>query len=61
MNLKSWLVQTAELVLACLQEIFDESAYLRFLREHRLTASSDSYAEFLQERSAATARRPRCC
>jgi len=46
---------------AILSEIFDESAYSRFLRRRDLTPSRDSYAQFLRENDGARARRVRCC
>jgi hypothetical protein len=50
-----------DLVIAALREIFDESAYARFLQRHRMASSRAAYAAFLQESEAARARRPRCC
>jgi hypothetical protein len=44
-----------------LREIFDESAYTRFLERHGMPSSHAAYAEFLREREAARERRPRCC
>jgi hypothetical protein len=44
-----------------LREIFDESAYERFLARRGLASSPAAYAEFLQENDARRARRPRCC
>jgi len=61
MTLKAWLTQTVALFVSCLREIFDESAYARFLRQHRTSSSTESWAEFCREHSAAKARRPRCC
>ncbi|HZQ69288.1 MAG TPA: hypothetical protein VFA68_12275 [Terriglobales bacterium] len=48
-------------LLATLREVFDESAYVRFLERHGITASSASYARFVREQSEIKARRPRCC
>jgi hypothetical protein len=48
-------------LIATLQEIFDESAYMRFLAEHCLHASPASYAAFLRDQEGLKARRPRCC
>ena len=48
-------------VLAVLREIFDESAYARFLASRGVTSSRAAYAEFLRETEHARARRPRCC
>jgi len=47
--------------VAMLREIFDESAYERFLNRNELTSSRLSYAGFLKESEHAKARRPRCC
>jgi hypothetical protein len=44
-----------------LREIFDESAYQRFLERQELETSPQAYAEFLRETDATRARRPRCC
>ncbi len=57
----SRLHATAALFWAALREIFDESAYSRFLRCHQLPPSRASYAAFLREHAVRNARRPRCC
>jgi hypothetical protein len=44
-----------------LREIFDESAYQRFLDRTQLKSSSDAYAVFRQENEQSKSRRPRCC
>jgi len=44
-----------------LREIFDESAYSRFLARSGLASSVAAYAAFLRENETAKARRPRCC
>jgi hypothetical protein len=49
------------IVLAALREIFDESAYSRYLVSHHAAASRSSYAAFLREQEGLKARRPRCC
>jgi hypothetical protein len=49
------------ILLAALREIFDESAYARFLSTRNLSASRLSYAAFLKEQEGLKARRPRCC
>ena len=49
------------LLHATLQEIFDESAYARFLLQHNLENSPDSYRHYLQESDTHRQRRPRCC
>jgi Selenoprotein, putative len=50
-----------KIVIAALREIFDESAYERFLARTRAARSVVSYREFLREREAAVVRKPRCC
>jgi hypothetical protein len=55
------LRDAALLFLAALREIFDESAYTRFLTRSRMVASREAYAAFLRENELAKARRPRCC
>jgi hypothetical protein len=44
-----------------LREIFDESAYARFLARRHLASSSHAYAEFLAESGQYRERRPHCC
>lgn len=46
---------------ATLQEIFEESAYARFLERQQTTRSRQSYGAFLREQEHSKARRPRCC
>lgn len=48
-------------LLAVLREIFDESAYARFLVRSHSTSSKTAYAAFLEEHTSAQARRHRCC
>jgi hypothetical protein len=48
-------------LLATLREIFDESAYTRFLARTQMKSSSAAYAAFWREREAVHARRPKCC
>lgn len=56
------LVQNAWNVLcATLAEIFDESSYERFLERTLSSRSKESYRDFMREREAVSARRPRCC
>jgi len=52
---------TLSLLRAMLREIFDESAYARFLTRNRLASSPDAYGVFVREQAAAKSRRPRCC
>jgi hypothetical protein len=49
------------LFVAALREIFDESAYQRFLDRSQLESSVNAYAAFLRENDQAKSRRPRCC
>jgi len=49
------------LSLAALREIFDESAYARFLARHQMHSSAEAYSAFLHERAQTQAQRPRCC
>jgi hypothetical protein len=46
---------------AALREIFDESAYERFLTRTKSERTVTSYRAFLRERETAIARKPRCC
>jgi hypothetical protein len=55
------LSEMASLSRDMLKEIFDESAYQRFLDRSRLQSSPNAYAIFLQENEQAKSRRPRCC
>jgi hypothetical protein len=48
-------------VVATLREIFDESAYSRFLARHQKSSCPISYAAFLREQEGIKARRPKCC
>jgi|HubBroStandDraft_6_1064221.scaffolds.fasta_scaffold27673_3 hypothetical protein len=49
------------LLLATLREIFDESAYQRFLTNHHLNSGQAAYALFLREQETRKARQPKCC
>ena len=53
--------QPLALFRAALREIFDESAYRRFLTQHQLTSSPTAYSSFCHERDQGRASRPRCC
>ena len=65
MRLKSTVQEVigriASVVRSALQEIFDESAYARFLERGHLQTSPESYAAFLRENETSRQRRPRCC
>lgn len=55
------LTDFVSLLLSVLREIFDESAYDRFLSRNHFASSPQSYAAFLREHELIKARRPRCC
>jgi hypothetical protein len=55
------LRRVGTILLAMLREIFDESAYARFLSRHGLTSSVEAYAAFVREGEIVKARKPRCC
>jgi hypothetical protein len=55
------LKTAANILLATLQEIFDEASYRRFLKRTGLTSSREAYQSFCHEREEAQARRTRCC
>lgn len=59
--LRGFVRGMASIVRSALQEIFDESAYARFLERRQLRTSPESYAEFLRENEMLRQRRPRCC
>jgi hypothetical protein len=48
-------------IRATLREIFDESAYDRFLLRTHASRSRASYREFTRDRDAAMLKKPRCC
>ncbi len=60
-RLAARLSRVHTLMTATLREIFDESAYQRFLIRHDLHASAKTYAAFWSEHEAVKTRRPRCC
>jgi hypothetical protein len=49
------------ILLATLREIFDESAYHRFLLHHRLVPGRAAYASFLRDQESRKSRQPKCC
>jgi len=53
--------QAAATIVATLREIFDESAYSRFLARRGLSSCPGTYAAFLREQENLKARRPKCC
>lgn len=60
-QLSQLLARSLAITRATLQEIFEESAYARFLERRGLPSSREAYAAFLRETEAARVRRPRCC
>ena len=60
-RLKNFLREISSIVRAALKEIFDESAYARFLMRRQLRTSREAYAEFLRENETTRQRRARCC
>ena len=49
-----------QIMMSALREIFDESAYSRFLERTRTSSSPAAYAAFWRERES-TRPKPRCC
>jgi len=60
-TLRTSFAASLRVLLSMLREIFDESAYARFLNRNQLVSSRDAYAEFLREHASMKERRPRCC
>jgi hypothetical protein len=48
-------------VRGMLREIFDESAYDRFLLRTNASRTAASYRAFTRERDASMLKKPRCC
>jgi len=55
------LAKAARILFATLREIFDESAYARFLSRAEMASSPEAYAAFWRERESSQKPRPRCC
>jgi hypothetical protein len=55
------LRRTLQTIRATFREIFDESAYDRFLLRTHASRSVASYRAFTCERDAAIVKKPRCC
>ncbi len=55
------IVSGCRILVAALREIFDESAYARFLRRAGIASSREAYAAFRREFEEAKLRRPKCC
>lgn len=56
-----YVARIAQIVIAALREIFDESAYARFLGRAQMQSSPEAYAAFWRERETGQKPRPRCC
>jgi len=50
-----------QIILAIAREIFEESAYGRYLSRANMPSSPESYAAFRREYELMKARRPKCC
>ena len=61
MRIRDAVARSFRLARAALREIFDESAYERFLDRQRRASSQAAYSDFLREIEAVKARRPKCC
>jgi hypothetical protein len=57
----AWLPHAVATVASLLKEIFDESAYGRFLERNRIPSSQKAYAAFREENDRLKAQRPKCC
>ncbi len=61
LHLRAAVQRALSLTLAVLREIFDESAYARFLLRQQTGSSPEAYAAFLRERAQSQTRCSRCC
>ncbi len=55
------ILNAGRILLATLREIFDETAYARFLSRKQMASSPQAYAAFRREFEEAKTRRPKCC
>jgi chromosome condensin MukBEF complex kleisin-like MukF subunit len=60
-KLEHWARNVWTIFCAALGEVFDESAYERFLKQTCTSRSKESYRAFMHDREAALERKPRCC
>jgi hypothetical protein len=60
-SVSTWLVRAMTLLFSALREIFDESAYSRFLARRDMRSCRGSYAAFVREQEGIKARRAKCC
>jgi hypothetical protein len=56
-----YVAKAGRTLLAAIREIFDESAYDRFLLRTNASRSVASYRDFTRERDASMQKKPRCC
>jgi hypothetical protein len=55
------ILRACQLLSEAFREIFDESAYQRFLDRNHQESSPNAYAVFRQENEQSKSRRPKCC
>lgn len=60
-GVRAEITRACALLLAAMREVFDESAYERFLARAQMRSSPAAYSDFLRETETARARRPKCC
>ncbi len=60
-DVRAAVVRAFTILSATLREIFDESAYQRYLDRTRQQSSVEAYAVFRRENDQAKSRRPKCC
>jgi hypothetical protein len=60
-NQVCWAQNTWNFFYAAVAEIFDESAYRRFLQRTGSSRSKESYRDFIHEREITVAQKLRCC
>ena len=60
-SVPAFFTKAIQVLLAALREIFDESAYDRFLLRANAARSVASYRAFTRERDASMQKKPRCC
>jgi hypothetical protein len=56
-----WLHSLGQILRGILREIGDENAYERYLRQHSLPASRESWRRFSEDRMARKYARAKCC
>lgn len=61
MKIIAGITRLIALAVQALREIFDETAYQRFLLRNQLPPGKVSYAEFCRDHYQLKARRPKCC